>query len=100
MCGLGSICNSEEKTKVEAQVGTWFLKRLSIKDKAEFYAAYIIPMILFQLTVLPLPEGLRLVLIQSFFSLFQNRGKTKGLKTGLLSASLQLRHRLSDMQSH
>ena len=55
----------EVGAKVEAQVGTRFRRRLSLRGKAEVCAVYIFSLILYRLSVLPLPRGHRLVLIQS-----------------------------------
>ena len=56
---------SEVQAQVNAQVGIWFSRRLSLKGRAEACAVYVFPLILYQLAVLPLPEARRLVLQQS-----------------------------------
>ena len=56
---------SEVQAKVNAQVGIWFSRRLSLKGRAEACATYVILLILYQLAVLPLPEARRLTLQQS-----------------------------------
>ena len=46
---------SEVQSKVNAQVGIWLSKRLSLKGRAEACAMYIFPLILYRMAVLPLP---------------------------------------------
>ena len=56
---------SEVQTKVNAQVGIWLSRRLSLKGRAEACAVYVFPLILYRLAVLPLPKARRLALQQS-----------------------------------
>ena len=56
---------SEVQTKVNAQVGIWLSRRLSLKGRAEACATYVFPLILYRLAVLPLPKARRLALPQS-----------------------------------
>ena len=56
---------SEVHAKVNAQVGIWLSRRLSLKGRAEACAAYVFPLILYRLTVLPLPKAHRLALQRS-----------------------------------
>ena len=56
---------SKVQVKVDAQVGTWLSRRLSIKSKVEVCAVYIFPLIIYRLAVLPLPKARRLVLQRS-----------------------------------
>ena len=56
---------SEVQTKVNAQVGIWLSRRLSLKGRAEAYATYVFPLILYWLAVLPLPKERQLALQQS-----------------------------------
>ena len=58
---------SEVRAKVEARVATWLLRLLSLKGKAKVCAVYIFPLILYRLSVLPLPKDHRAVLIQCLF---------------------------------
>ena len=55
--------------KVDAQVGTWLQRRLSLKGRVEVCALYIFPLILYRLSVLPLPSNHRLPLQQSLSKL-------------------------------
>ena len=48
---------SEVHAKVNAQVGTWLSRRLSLKGRAEACAAYVFTLILYRLAVLPLPKA-------------------------------------------
>ena len=48
---------SEVQVKVEGSVQTWLRRRLSLKGRAEACATYVFPMILYRLSVLPLPTG-------------------------------------------
>ena len=45
---------SEVQAKVNAQVGIWLSRKLSLKGRAEACAVYIFPLILYRLAVLPL----------------------------------------------
>ena len=56
---------SEVQTKVNAQVGIWLSRRLSLKGRVEACATYVFPLILYRLAVLPLPKARRLALQQS-----------------------------------
>ena len=56
---------SEVHAKVNAQVGIWLSRRLSLKGRAEACATYIFPLILYRLAVLPLPKAHRLALQRS-----------------------------------
>ena len=56
---------SEVQAKVNAQVGIWLSRRLSLKGRAEACAMYVFPLILYRLAVLPLPEARQLALQQS-----------------------------------
>ena len=51
--------------KVNAQVGIWLSRRLSLKGRAEGCAAYVFPLIFYRLAVLPLPKAHRLALQRS-----------------------------------
>ena len=46
-------------------MGIWLSRRLSLKGRAEAYAVYVYPLILYRLAVLPLPKARRLALQQS-----------------------------------
>ena len=56
---------SEVHAKVNAQVGIWLSRRLSLKGRAEACATYVFPLILYRLAVLPLPKVNRLALQRS-----------------------------------
>ena len=56
---------SEVQAKVNAQVGIWLSRRLSLKGRAEACTVYVFPLILCRLAVLPLPEARRLALQRS-----------------------------------
>ena len=56
---------SEIQAKVNAQVGIWLSRRLSLKGRAEACAVYVFPLILYRLAVLPLPKVHRLALQRS-----------------------------------
>ena len=60
---------SEVRAKVDAQVGTWLRRRLSLKGRAEVRTVYIFPLILYRLSVLPLLKDHQVALIQSIFKL-------------------------------
>ena len=55
----------EVQAKVNAQVGIWLSKRLSLKGRAETCTVYVFPLILYRLAVLPLPMARRLALQRS-----------------------------------
>ena len=59
----------EVRAKVEAWVVAWLRRRLSLKGRAEVCAVHIFPLILYRLSVLPLPKDHRAALIQSLFKL-------------------------------
>ena len=50
----------EIQAKVNAQVGIWLSRRLSLKGRAEACAVYVFPLILYRLAVIPLPKVHRL----------------------------------------
>ena len=56
-------------TKVEVQVVAWLRRRLSLKGRTEVRAVYIFPLILYPLSVLPLPKDHRVALERSLFKL-------------------------------
>ena len=60
---------SEVQAKVEAQVGAWLRRRLTLKGWAEVCAVYIFPFILYRLSVLPLPKEHRVALQRSLSKL-------------------------------
>ena len=60
---------SEVQARNDAQVGTRLQRQLSLKGRAEVCAMYIFPLILYRLSVLPLPRNHQLVLQQSLFKL-------------------------------
>ena len=64
----------EVRAKVEVQVVAWLRKRLSLKGRAEVCAVHIFPLILYRLSVLPLPKDHRAALIQSLFKLLWKGG--------------------------
>ena len=56
---------SEVQAKVNAQVGIWLSRRLSLKGRAEACAMYVFLLILYRLAVLTLPKERRLALQRS-----------------------------------
>ena len=50
-------------------MGTWLPRRLSLKGRVEVRSVYIFPLILYRLSVLPLPRDRRLALQQSLIRL-------------------------------
>ena len=56
---------SEVQAKVNAQVGIWLSRRLSLKGRAEACSTYVFPLTLYRLAVLPLPKECRLALQRS-----------------------------------
>ena len=73
-CGSGPASSLEVRAKVEVQVGTWLRRRLSLKGRAEVFAVHIFPLILYRLSVLPLPKDHQAALIQSLFKLLWKGG--------------------------
>ena len=53
---------SDVEAKVNAQVRIWLLRALSLKGRVEAYIVYIFPLIIYRLSVHPLPKARRLVL--------------------------------------
>ena len=66
---------SEVHAKVNAQVGIWLSRRLFLKGRAEACAAYVFPLILYRLAVLPLPKAHRLALQRSLSRLLWGGAK-------------------------
>ena len=60
---------SEVQAKVNALVGIWLSRRLSLKGRVEACAVYVVPLILYRLAVLSLPKARRLALKQSLSKL-------------------------------
>ena len=56
---------SKVQFKVNAQVGIWLSRRLSLKGRMEACAVYVFTLILYRFAVLPLPKARRLVLQRS-----------------------------------
>ena len=67
-CGSGpaSIWSEFGLAKIEAQAGTWHRRRLSLRGSAVMFSMCIFPLILYYLSILPLPEDHRMVLKRSF----------------------------------
>ena len=59
----------EVRAKVEAQVATWLRRRLSLKGRVDVCAVNIFLLILYHLSIFPLPKDHRLALEQSLFKL-------------------------------
>ena len=59
-----------DKSEVNAQVGIWLSKRLSLKCMVEACAVYVFPLILYRLAVTSLPKARRLALQRSLSRLF------------------------------
>ena len=53
---------SEVLAKVDAQVGTWVSRRLSLNGRVQMCTVYVFPLFLYRLAVLPLPKVRRLAL--------------------------------------
>ena len=53
---------SEVQGKVDAQVGTWLSRRLSLKGRVAECAMFVFPLILYHLALLPLPKARHLAL--------------------------------------
>ena len=56
---------SEVQAKVNAQVGIWLSRRLSLKGRAKACTAYVFHLILYRLAILPLHKAHRLALQES-----------------------------------
>ena len=59
----------EVQAKVVVQVGTWLQRQLSLKGRTEVCAVYIFLLILYHLSILPLPRGHQMMLKQSLSKL-------------------------------
>ena len=66
---------SEIQTKVEVAVRIWLQRRLSLKGRAEACVTYVFPLILYRLSVLPLPEDRLKALERLLFTLLWKGGK-------------------------
>ena len=56
---------SEVRAKVEVQVGTWHRRCLSLNSRAEVCTVYVFPLILYRLSVFPVPRSHQHALTQS-----------------------------------
>jgi len=66
---------SEVQTKVETRIRRWFPRRLSLKGRAEACATYIFPLILYRLSVLPLPANRLIALERALFHFLWRGGR-------------------------
>ena len=72
---------SEVQAKVEGSVQTWLRRRLSLKGRAEACATYVFPMILYRLSVIPLPRDRLKALERLLFTLLWKKAtKAKVLR--------------------
>ena len=75
---------SEVHAKVNARVGIWLSRRLSLKGRAEACATYVFPLILYRLAVLPLPKAHRVFSTRKTVGLqYYRRGEGRETKRGI-----------------
>ena len=91
---------SEVHAKVNAQVGIWLSRRLSLKGRAEACAAYVFPLILYRLAVLPLPKAHRLALQQSLSRLLWGGAKPMVCRQVCIQRTRNGGLGMPDLESH
>ena len=91
---------SEIQAKVDAQVGIWLSRRLSLKGTAEASAAYVFPLILYRLAVLPLPKARRLALQRSLSRLVWGGARPMGRRQVCIQRTLNGGLGMPDLESH
>ena len=68
---------SEVHARVETSVGIWLRRRLSLKGRAEACVTYVFPLILYRMSVLPLPTNWMVLFERLLFSLLWRRGRPR-----------------------
>ena len=86
--------------KVNAEVGIWLSRRLSLKGWAETCAAYVFPLILYRLAVLPLPKAHRLVLQRSLSRLVWGGASPMVLRQVCIQRTRNGGLGMPDLESH
>ena len=69
-------------------MATWLRRRFSLKGRVKVCAGYIFPLILFRLSVLPLPKDHRVALEQSLFKL-HGKGRSPLVRTRICCQRLR-----------
>ena len=90
----------EVQAKVNAQVGIWLSKRLSLKGRAEACAVYVFPLILYRLAVLPLPKARRLALKRSLSRLLEGGGRPMVRRQVCIQCTHNGSLGMPDLESH
>ena len=91
---------SEVHAKVNAQVGIWLSRRLSLKGRAEACAVYVFPLILYRLDVLPLPKARRLALQRSLSRLLWGGARPMVLRQVCIQRTRNGGLGMPDLESH
>ena len=91
---------SEVQAKVNAQVGIWLSRRLSLKGRAEVCATYVFPLILYRLAVLPLPKARRLALQQSLSRLLWGGARPMVRRQVCIQCTRNGGLGMTDLESH
>ena len=91
---------SEVQAKVNAQVGIWPSRRLSLKGRAEACTTYVFPLILYRLAVLPLPKARRLALKQSLSRLLWGGARLMARRPVCIQRTRNGGLGMPDLESH
>ena len=91
---------SEVQAKVNAQVGIWLSRRLSLKGRAEACAVYVFPLVLYRLAVLPLPEARLLALQRSLSRLLWGGARPMVLRQVCIQRTRNGGLGMPDLESH
>ena len=91
---------SEVQAKVNAQVGIWLSRRLSLKGRAEACSVHVFPLILYRLAVLPLPKARRLALQRSLSRLLWGGARPMVRRQVCIQRIRNGGLRMPDLESH
>ena len=85
---------------MKAQVGISLSRRLSLKGRAEACAVYVFPLILYRLSVLPLPKARRLALQRSLSRLLWGGARPMVRRQVCVKRTRNGRLGMPDLESH
>ena len=91
---------SEVHAKVNAQVGIWLSRRLSLKGWVEASALCVFPMVLYRLAVLPLPKARRLALQRSLSRLLWGGARPMVRRQVCIERTRNGGRGMPDLESH
>ena len=91
---------SEVQTMVNAQVGVWLSRRLSLKGRAEACAVYVFPLILYRLAGLPLLKARQLALQRSLSRLLRSGARPMVHRQACIQRTRNEGQGMPDLESH